>query len=61
MGKGSATPPVASPRGPGQRWAGALMPSLLQFMASRGNAVARASFESKVPPFYYRPSASDCQ
>ncbi|XP_055266471.1 arf-GAP with dual PH domain-containing protein 1 isoform X4 [Moschus berezovskii] len=33
----------------------------VQFMASRGNAVARATFESKVPPFYYRPSASDCQ
>nr|XP_015100066.1 arf-GAP with dual PH domain-containing protein 1 isoform X4 [Vicugna pacos]XP_031532703.1 arf-GAP with dual PH domain-containing protein 1 isoform X4 [Vicugna pacos]XP_031532704.1 arf-GAP with dual PH domain-containing protein 1 isoform X4 [Vicugna pacos] len=30
-------------------------------MASRGNAVARAMFQSKVPPFYYRPSASDCQ
>ena len=36
-------------------------PSLLQFMTSRGNHVARATFESKVPPFYYRPSASDCQ
>ncbi|XP_025130882.2 arf-GAP with dual PH domain-containing protein 1 isoform X4 [Bubalus bubalis] len=30
-------------------------------MASRGNAIARATFESRVPPFYYRPSASDCQ
>uniref|UniRef100_A0A8C2R0C7 PH domain-containing protein n=1 Tax=Capra hircus TaxID=9925 RepID=A0A8C2R0C7_CAPHI len=29
-------------------------------MASRGNAIARATFESKVPAFYYRPSASDC-
>nr|XP_014338624.1 PREDICTED: arf-GAP with dual PH domain-containing protein 1 [Bos mutus] len=29
-------------------------------MASRGNAIARATFESRVPPFYYRPSASDC-
>lgn len=54
-------PPVASPRGPGQLWVGALMLCLLQFMASRGNAIARATFESKVPPFYYRPSASDCQ
>ncbi|XP_057604320.1 arf-GAP with dual PH domain-containing protein 1 isoform X4 [Hippopotamus amphibius kiboko] len=33
----------------------------VEFMASRGNNVARATFESKVPPFYYRPSASDCQ
>uniref|UniRef100_A0AC11ENJ7 ArfGAP with dual PH domains 1 n=1 Tax=Ovis aries TaxID=9940 RepID=A0AC11ENJ7_SHEEP len=33
----------------------------VEFMASRGNAIARATFESKVPPFYYRPSASDCQ
>ncbi|XP_047635335.1 arf-GAP with dual PH domain-containing protein 1 isoform X2 [Phacochoerus africanus] len=31
------------------------------FMASRGNSAARAVFESRVPPFYYRPSASDCQ
>lgn len=40
-------------------WALTLSP--LQFLASRGNAVARATFESQVPPFYYRPSASDCQ
>ncbi|XP_028355684.1 arf-GAP with dual PH domain-containing protein 1 isoform X2 [Physeter macrocephalus] len=33
----------------------------VEFMTSRGNHVARATFESKVPPFYYRPSASDCQ
>ncbi|XP_044792032.1 arf-GAP with dual PH domain-containing protein 1 isoform X9 [Bubalus bubalis] len=33
----------------------------VEFMASRGNAIARATFESRVPPFYYRPSASDCQ
>ncbi|XP_017899998.1 PREDICTED: arf-GAP with dual PH domain-containing protein 1-like [Capra hircus] len=32
----------------------------VEFMASRGNAIARATFESKVPAFYYRPSASDC-
>uniref|UniRef100_A0A4W2GAU8 ArfGAP with dual PH domains 1 n=1 Tax=Bos indicus x Bos taurus TaxID=30522 RepID=A0A4W2GAU8_BOBOX len=32
----------------------------VEFMASRGNAIARATFESRVPPFYYRPSASDC-
>ncbi|XP_029075623.1 arf-GAP with dual PH domain-containing protein 1 isoform X3 [Monodon monoceros] len=33
----------------------------VEFMTSRGNHVARAAFESEVPPFYYRPSASDCQ
>uniref|UniRef100_A0A8D1LKE8 ArfGAP with dual PH domains 1 n=1 Tax=Sus scrofa TaxID=9823 RepID=A0A8D1LKE8_PIG len=33
----------------------------VEFMASRGNSAARAVFESRVPPFYYRPSASDCQ
>ena len=62
-GKGSAQlpHPVASPPAPGQLWLGAVTPSLLQFMASRGNAIARATFESRVPPFYYRPSASDCQ
>lgn len=35
--------------------------SLLQFMASHGNNAARATYESKVPSFYYRPTASDCQ
>nr|XP_042124507.1 arf-GAP with dual PH domain-containing protein 1 [Peromyscus maniculatus bairdii] len=29
-------------------------------MASHGNEAARATFESKVPPFYYRPTFSDC-
>uniref|UniRef100_A0A9L0JTB5 ArfGAP with dual PH domains 1 n=1 Tax=Equus asinus TaxID=9793 RepID=A0A9L0JTB5_EQUAS len=30
-------------------------------MASHGNNAARATYESKVPSFYYRPTASDCQ
>ncbi|XP_045398888.1 arf-GAP with dual PH domain-containing protein 1 isoform X2 [Lemur catta] len=30
-------------------------------MASHGNDAARATFESKVPSFYYRPTFSDCQ
>ncbi|ERE74571.1 arf-GAP with dual PH domain-containing protein 1 [Cricetulus griseus] len=30
-------------------------------MASHGNEASRATFESKVPPFYYRPTFSDCQ
>ncbi|XP_057619785.1 arf-GAP with dual PH domain-containing protein 1 isoform X1 [Chionomys nivalis] len=33
----------------------------VEFMASHGNEAARATFESKVPPFYYRPTLSDCQ
>uniref|UniRef100_A0A673TRZ5 ArfGAP with dual PH domains 1 n=1 Tax=Suricata suricatta TaxID=37032 RepID=A0A673TRZ5_SURSU len=33
----------------------------VEFMASRGNNAARDAYESKVPPFYYRPTASDCQ
>lgn len=33
----------------------------LQFMASHGNDAARDKYESKVPPFYYRPTFSDCQ
>ncbi|XP_051017094.1 arf-GAP with dual PH domain-containing protein 1 [Acomys russatus] len=33
----------------------------VEFMASHGNEAARATFESKVPPFYYRPTFSDCQ
>ncbi|XP_040311563.1 arf-GAP with dual PH domain-containing protein 1 [Herpailurus yagouaroundi] len=30
-------------------------------MASHGNDAARDAYESKVPPFYYRPTSSDCQ
>lgn len=60
-GRGPGTCGEGQCPSPGQLWAGALTLSLLQFMASRGNAIARATFESKVPPFYYRPSASDCQ
>ncbi|XP_073742361.1 arf-GAP with dual PH domain-containing protein 1 isoform X2 [Callorhinus ursinus] len=30
-------------------------------MASHGNDAARDTYESKVPPFYYRPTFSDCQ
>nr|XP_038944975.1 arf-GAP with dual PH domain-containing protein 1 isoform X2 [Rattus norvegicus] len=33
----------------------------VEFMTSHGNEAARATFESKVPPFYYRPTFSDCQ
>uniref|UniRef100_A0A8C5YCV8 ArfGAP with dual PH domains 1 n=1 Tax=Microcebus murinus TaxID=30608 RepID=A0A8C5YCV8_MICMU len=33
----------------------------VEFMASHGNDAARATFESKVPSFYYRPTFSDCQ
>uniref|UniRef100_F6RVN3 ArfGAP with dual PH domains 1 n=1 Tax=Equus caballus TaxID=9796 RepID=F6RVN3_HORSE len=33
----------------------------VEFMASHGNNAARATYESKVPSFYYRPTASDCQ
>ncbi|XP_027778598.1 arf-GAP with dual PH domain-containing protein 1 isoform X2 [Marmota flaviventris] len=33
----------------------------VEFMASHGNEAARATFESKVPSFYYRPTFSDCQ
>nr|XP_036864804.1 arf-GAP with dual PH domain-containing protein 1 isoform X6 [Manis javanica]XP_036864807.1 arf-GAP with dual PH domain-containing protein 1 isoform X6 [Manis javanica]XP_036864811.1 arf-GAP with dual PH domain-containing protein 1 isoform X6 [Manis javanica] len=29
-------------------------------MASHGNNTARDTYESKVPPFYYRPTFSDC-
>ncbi|XP_054430040.1 arf-GAP with dual PH domain-containing protein 1 isoform X1 [Pteronotus mesoamericanus] len=32
----------------------------VEFMASHGNAVARATYEPQVPSFYYRPTASDC-
>ena len=59
-GRGPGTCGEGQCPSPGQLWAGALTQSLLQFMASRGNAIARATFESKVPAFYYRPSASDC-
>ncbi|XP_062041590.1 arf-GAP with dual PH domain-containing protein 1 isoform X1 [Lepus europaeus] len=30
-------------------------------MASHGNEAARATFESRVPSFYYRPTQADCQ
>ncbi|XP_012584437.1 PREDICTED: arf-GAP with dual PH domain-containing protein 1 isoform X2 [Condylura cristata] len=30
-------------------------------MASHGNNAARATYESKVPAFYYRPTFADCQ
>ncbi|XP_021565723.1 arf-GAP with dual PH domain-containing protein 1, partial [Carlito syrichta] len=33
----------------------------VEFMASHGNDAARATFESKVPSFYYRPTFADCQ
>ncbi|XP_036788793.2 arf-GAP with dual PH domain-containing protein 1 isoform X2 [Manis pentadactyla] len=32
----------------------------VEFMASHGNNTARDTYESKVPPFYYRPTFSDC-
>uniref|UniRef100_A0ABI7W9W0 ArfGAP with dual PH domains 1 n=1 Tax=Felis catus TaxID=9685 RepID=A0ABI7W9W0_FELCA len=32
----------------------------VEFMASHGNDAARDAYESKVPPFYYRPTSSDC-
>lgn len=35
--------------------------SLLQFMAANGNNVAKAKYESKMPPFYYKPTFLDCQ
>nr|XP_013806323.1 PREDICTED: arf-GAP with dual PH domain-containing protein 1-like [Apteryx mantelli mantelli] len=30
-------------------------------MASNGNNVAKAKYESKMPPFYYKPTFLDCQ
>ncbi|XP_075384315.1 arf-GAP with dual PH domain-containing protein 1 [Tenrec ecaudatus] len=32
----------------------------VEFMASHGNDTARATYEASVPPFFYRPSLSDC-
>lgn len=34
--------------------------SQVEFLASHGNAAARATFEAQVPPFYYRPTCADC-
>ncbi|KAK2533736.1 hypothetical protein Q9233_004950 [Columba guinea] len=33
----------------------------VEFMASNGNNVAKAKYESKLPPFYYKPTFLDCQ
>nr|XP_006112903.1 arf-GAP with dual PH domain-containing protein 1 isoform X2 [Pelodiscus sinensis] len=33
----------------------------VEFMAANGNNVAKAKYESKIPPFYYKPTFSDCQ
>eukprot|EP00062_Callorhinchus_milii_P026661 gi/632989041/ref/XP_007883433.1/ PREDICTED: arf-GAP with dual PH domain-containing protein 1-like [Callorhinchus milii] len=33
----------------------------VEFMASHGNNEAKAKYESKLPPFYYRPTFMDCQ
>ncbi|XP_043945456.1 arf-GAP with dual PH domain-containing protein 1 isoform X2 [Protopterus annectens] len=32
----------------------------VEFMACTGNKNGKAKYESKVPPFYYRPTYSDC-
>ncbi|XP_036171358.1 arf-GAP with dual PH domain-containing protein 1 isoform X3 [Myotis myotis] len=32
----------------------------VEFMAAHGNDAARATYESQVPSFYYRPTPSDC-
>ncbi|KAJ7305892.1 hypothetical protein JRQ81_010258 [Phrynocephalus forsythii] len=34
--------------------------SQVEFMASKGNNVQKAHYESKIPPFYYKPTFSDC-
>ncbi|RXN31292.1 arf-GAP with dual PH domain-containing 1 [Labeo rohita] len=33
----------------------------IEFITSMGNKVAKAKYEQQVPPFYYRPSHSDCR
>ncbi|XP_053327739.1 arf-GAP with dual PH domain-containing protein 1 [Spea bombifrons] len=33
----------------------------IEYMSCLGNKVAQQKFESKVPAFYYKPTASDCQ
>lgn len=33
----------------------------VELLASQGNSAAKAAYESSVPPFYYRPTPSDCQ
>ncbi|KAJ6659801.1 hypothetical protein lerEdw1_018517 [Lerista edwardsae] len=35
-------------------------PAQVEFMASTGNRAAQAKYESKIPPFYYKPTFSDC-
>jgi hypothetical protein len=30
-------------------------------MSSAGNRAARVKYEQKVPPFYYRPTHTDCK
>nr|KAF6445794.1 ArfGAP with dual PH domains 1 [Rousettus aegyptiacus] len=32
----------------------------VELLASQGNSAAKAAYESSVPPFYYRPTPSDC-
>ncbi|XP_062998986.1 arf-GAP with dual PH domain-containing protein 1 isoform X2 [Elgaria multicarinata webbii] len=32
----------------------------VEFMASTGNSASKATYESKIPPFYYKPNFSDC-
>ncbi|EMP30629.1 Arf-GAP with dual PH domain-containing protein 1, partial [Chelonia mydas] len=32
----------------------------VEFMATNGNNVAKARYESKIPPFYYKPTFPDC-
>uniref|UniRef100_A0A674JLK6 Arf-GAP domain-containing protein n=1 Tax=Terrapene triunguis TaxID=2587831 RepID=A0A674JLK6_9SAUR len=33
----------------------------VEFMAANGNNVAKARYEAKIPPFYYKPTFPDCQ
>ncbi|CAL8263102.1 unnamed protein product, partial [Arctogadus glacialis] len=34
--------------------------SEVELMSSAGNRAARVKYEQKVPPFYYRPTHTDC-
>ncbi|XP_078467352.1 uncharacterized protein LOC144730406 isoform X8 [Lampetra planeri] len=33
----------------------------VEFMANKGNVAAKELYEQRIPPFYYRPTADDCQ
>ncbi|GLD57697.1 arf-GAP with dual PH domain-containing protein 1-like protein [Lates japonicus] len=35
--------------------------SEVELMAAMGNNAAKAKYEQKVPPFYYRPTHTDCK